>query len=378
MNCIRWIETIAGAIFVYQQTGIAFLVALMTLLRLLPMSLLGAFIGGMTDRLNRRTAMIIFLVTGVTTSGTLLALAHFGLLQVWHLGLASLIGGIGWAADHPVRRMMIAEVVGIDRLGVAMSIDAGANQTSRIAGPALGGLLLAMVGITGCFALELALSIVALVAALGISRAIKTKHAAPVRIFSHVADGLRAAWRDERVRAALLVTVVFNMFVWPCLSMVPVIGKDQLHLDPGGVGILASMEGIGALLGSTTIGILSRPAHSAALYFGGCMMGMFAMVFLALSSTPLAAGAALLTFGFFGAGFSIMQATLIYRLAPPELRGRVLGLISVCIGVGPIGFLQLGILADLIGAADAVIATAMTGFVVAVLLFREWKALLRA
>ncbi len=272
---------------------------------------------------------------------------------------------------------MIADVIGLDRLNVAMSIDAGANQSSRVTGPALGGFLLATAGLVGCFALELTLCVFALIAAIKLKVHDKPHAAAPVKILAHILDGLRAAHRDRRLRAALIVTVVFNMFVWPCLSMIPVIGTDRLHLDASGVGLLASMEGLGAIMGSIAIGVWSRPAHSARLYLGGCILADFAMIGFSTASNPLLAGCALVAFGFCGAGFSIMQATLIYRLAPPELRGRILGLISVSIGVGPVGFLLLGLLADAIGAKHAVIASASAGLLVAALLYREWVALMR-
>ena len=70
----------------------------------------------------------------------------------------------------------------------------------------------------------------------------------------------------------------------------------------------------------------------------------------ALAPHPLAAGAALVLNGLGGSGFSIMQATLVYLASPPELRSRMLGILSVCIGLGPIGFVHIGLLAEAIGA----------------------------
>ena len=98
---------------------------------------------------------------------------------------------------------------------------------------------------------------------------------------------------------------------------------------------------------------------SSDLYIGG-VIGYLVMliVFALVPSVPLA-GAALLLTGLTGSAFSIMQATLIYLAAPPDMRSRMYGVLSVCIGVGPLGFLYLGLLAEMIGAPAA---TALTGF----------------
>src|SRR5262249_28496730 len=132
---VRWLEMLAMAVFVYQQTDSAFLVALLTMLRLLPMSLFGAFLGAPADRLRRHLAFALLILAQLGTSLVLLILAHTGQLHVWHLALASFVNGIGWTADNPVRRVMIGEVVGVEAMGTAMAVDVGTNNASRMLGP---------------------------------------------------------------------------------------------------------------------------------------------------------------------------------------------------------------------------------------------------
>ena len=104
---VRWLEMLAVSLFVWQATGSAFLVAMMGMLRILPMGLFGAVIGVLAERVEQRTALLAIVLTSLATSATLAALAALGLLAVWQLALASFVNGIAWAADHPVRRMMI-------------------------------------------------------------------------------------------------------------------------------------------------------------------------------------------------------------------------------------------------------------------------------
>ena len=89
---------------------------------------------------------------------------------------------------------------------------------------------------------------------------------------------------------------------------------------------------------------------------------------------PELAGTALLTCGIGGAGFSVMQATLVYLHSPAEMRGRLLGLLSVCIGVGPIGFFYLGFMAEAFGAQAATVALAAQGLAALALTARWWRA----
>ena len=369
---VRWLEMLVVGVFVYQHTGSAFTVALMTLLRMLPMALFGAIIGALAERLERRRALVGVVVSMLATSVCLAALAYAGRLAVWHLAVASFCNGIAWAADNPVRRVMIGEVVGHDRMGAAMSLDVGANNASRMLGPTIGGLLLAGVGISGALTVSVVCYAIALVAALRVGHRNSLFPGAAVgTVLARMVEGLLVVRRDRHLIAILTITVIYNLFGWPFTAMIPVIGQDNLHLGAKGIGILASMDGIGAFCGAIAIALWVRPEHYARLYIGGVVSYLVMLIVFALAPSVPLAGAALLFTGVSNAAFSVMQATLIYLAAPAEMRSRLYGVLSVCIGVGPVGFLTLGVLADAIGAP---LATAMTGVLglLALALTRRW------
>src|SRR5262249_27135778 len=154
--------------FAYRRTGSPFVVAMLTMLRMLPMALLGVFIGAVAERLPRRTALIVVVTALSVTSCVLTLLAWIDRLAIWHLAVARLVNGIAWTTDNPVRRTMMGEVVGSSRMGAAMSLDVGANNASRMLGPTVGGMLLATVGITGVFLVGIASYLIALVAAIAV------------------------------------------------------------------------------------------------------------------------------------------------------------------------------------------------------------------
>src|SRR6516164_10945719 len=163
---VRWLEMLAVAVFAYQHTGSPFIVALLTMLRMLPMTLFGALIGAAAERVERRRALVFVTFSTLLCSIALALLASTGALQVWHLAVASFVSGLTWTTDNPVRRTMIGEVVGSERMSAAMSIDVGANNASRMLGPTVGGILLATLGIGGAFAVSVAGYLVATVVAL--------------------------------------------------------------------------------------------------------------------------------------------------------------------------------------------------------------------
>jgi MFS family permease len=372
---VRWLEMIAVGVFVYQHTESAFQVAVLTMLRMLPMALFGAFIGAWAERLERRSALIVVLLSLLVTSAVLAALAFAGRLAVWHLAVASFLNGVAWAADNPVRRVMIGDVVGTEGMGAAMSIDVGANNASRMFGPTIGGLLLAGAGIGGAFTVSVICYVVALVAACRVQYRNRHPGNAGDPVLARLREGLALVRRDRRLIGTLTITVVYNVFGWPFTAMIPVIGQDSLLLGPGGIGVLASMEGIGAFCGAVAIALWAKPRHYTRLYVGGVIAYLVLIVAFAQIPLVASAGTALLFTGLSSAGFSIMQATLVYLAAPREMRSRIYGVLSVCIGVGPIGFLHLGLLAEWIGAPWAVTASAVEGLLAMALTHRWWREL---
>jgi MFS family permease len=309
----------------------------------------------------------------LATAIVVAALAYAGRLEVWHLALAAFCNGIAWAADNPVRRVMIGEVVGPERMGAAMAIDVGANNASRMLGPTIGGLVLSGVGISGAFSISVVCYALAVVAALRLQHRNNIAPGATGAVFAHVIDGLMMTRRDKRLVGILTITVIYNVFGWPFTAMIPVIGQDSLHLAPSGIGILASMDGVGAFLSATAIALWARPRHFTYLYVGAVLGYLVLMMGVAQAPTPVLAGAALLSTGLANSGFSVMQATLIYLAAPAAMRSRLYGVLSLCIGSGLIGFVNIGLMAELIGAPAATTVSGIEGLVAMALTWRWWR-----
>jgi len=253
-----------------------------------------------------------------------------------------------------------------------MSLDVGANNASRMVGPVVGGFVLAWSGIGGAFVLSVLMYCTALWAVVTVRSRIP-RGTGSGAVLTRIAEGLALVRTDKRLIGVLVVTVIYNIFAWPFTGMIPVIGRDRLYLGPEGVGLLATMDGIGAFAGALLLALWLTPKGYGRAYLGGVISYMIMVVIFALTQSPALAGAALLVTGLGGAGFATMQATLVYLASPPDMRSRILGVLTVCIGTGPIGFLWLGWLADRIGAHNATAVTGILGLFAMAATSRWWK-----
>jgi MFS family permease len=361
VSTMRWLEMLTISIFVFQLTSSALQVALILFLRMLPSLLFGALAGAVADRFNRKAMLIVGLGAMSAISTLLGLLVSVGAIAVWHIALGIFLNGIYWAGDFAVRRTVIGDIVGIERFGVAMSLDSITLNATRMAGPLIGGALLETAGMDGVYYLGGAFY---LSAALLVAR-VRYRPAATRqpewKVLTNIGEGLRFIRGQRAIVGVLAITVVANLFGFPYATMLPVIGKEVLELSPTLTGILASAEGMGSLIGAVAIAYLARPHHYMRLYLNGTALFMAGVLVFSLSQAYPLSFLALLLGGFGFAGFASMQPTLVMMLTPPALRPRVMGVLSVMVGTGPIGILHVGILARWLGADTAVSVMATEG-----------------
>ena len=196
------------------------------------------------------------------------------------------------------------------------------------------------------------------------------------RVFERIAGGLRDLKRLPVLQGVLAVTVVFNIWGFPVMSMVPVIGAGKLGLPPFEIGVLASMEGLGSLLGALALAAFARRRQYRFLYFFGVLTFLVCATVFAHSALPLLTGALLIVLGVSMAAFAAMQSVLVLQYAPVDGRQRMMGLLSACIGSGPIGLLHLGLMAAWFGASAACTIIAVEGLVALGLVALKWRGLI--
>lgn len=372
IGTIRWIEFLVTGVYVLDITGSPVQVALLTMLRMVPMPLLGAFAGALAERVGRRRLLLGVIAMGLVVSLLQAWLAWTGALALWHVAVGVVVNGAIWAIDMPVRRTMLGELAGPGRTAGAMGLDAATNNATRMLGPGVGGLLLETGGIHGAFLLGAALYVVALVLVRGLRREAPFPAGQALQVLARIREGLGAIRQDRALVGTLAVTVVFNVFAWPATAMVPVIGEQQLHLTAFPIGLLMSADGLGALIGAVLVAQGARPERFRGLYLMGVTLFACAFVVFALSPWPLLSGAMQVAAGFGSACFATMQATIVFLSVPAAVRARVMGVLSVCIGTAVVGFVHLGLLAHWLGGPAAVLVTGVEALVALALVLWIW------
>jgi MFS family permease len=377
-GALRWLELLAIGVYVLAQTGSPSTVALITALRLAPMFLCGSLIGALGDRHERSRVLLVGLAIVSATSVVLAALTFTDRITLWQIALGTVVGGTFTAADMTLRRIMSAEIAGIGRLGQAMALDSVNNHGTRMLGPALGGLLLQTLGLFGVYLLGAMLYLVGIVLILR-TRYRATGAGGGGAIFSTLREG----WRYVRARrvlvGVLVVTFVANFWGFAYISTVPVIGEQMLGLSAFPIGLILSVQGLGALVGALLIGKASAPRAYTRIYLVSTLVFLLGVLGFGLSAWFSLSLLLNLVCGLSIGGFSVLQSSILILAARPEMRSRVMGLLAVAIGAGQLGgMLHVGLLADWLGAAAAVQLMAAEGLLALALTVLLWPEMRRA
>jgi MFS family permease len=374
----RWLELLVVGVYVLDVTGSPSMVALMTFVRLVPMFLCGLPAGVLADRFERRSLLLIGVGALVLVSLALGVLASTGRITLWQVALGAFLNGVMFAADFPVRRIMIGEIAGVDRLGKAMALESATGNATRMVGPAVGGLLFEIVGLEGAYFLGAALYLLSLVLILRVSYRSARLDAAGRSILTTLREGWQFVRGRRVIVGTLMVTLVLNFWGFAYITMVPVIGERVLDLSAFSIGLLMSIEGLGALIGSLVVAHWFKPLAYTRVYLFSTFGFLLGVLGFGLSGWfPLSLGLNLVC-GITLAGFAVMQGTIMFLAARPEVRSRVMGVLTVCIGAGPLGMLHVGWLADWLGAASAVQIMAIEGLVALAAVALIWPEMRRA
>jgi MFS family permease len=350
-----WMQNVAAAWLVLSLTGSPVAVGVLMLCQFLPATVLGLFGGVLVDRLDVRRVVIATQAAAMLFAAALAGLTLGGVVEVWHVYLLAGLRGITLVVDHPARQQLTFQMVGRDELPNAVALNSGLFNGSRVLGPALGGVVIAVAGPGAAFLLN-AVSFLAVLASLAL---IRPSELVPLERGDDpptFVRGSREAFAFlRRVPAAGLVlalvlvvtTLSFNFNV-----LLPVLAKQTLEEGPQVFGIVTACFGAGALAGALVAASISRA--SPRILLAG--IGIFGLAQLALApQTTLVAVAPILFVT--GLAFTLWtsNANATLQLSTPDrLRGRVMGFYYFAFnGAGPAGGMLAGWLAAAGGTALA-------------------------
>ena len=353
-----WMQTVAQSWLIFRLSGSSLLLGMVSFASQIPVFLVSPIGGHTADRVDRRRIMIATQSASMILAFILAALTLSGRVREWHIIALAVLLGLVNAFDLPARQAALVQMVEREDLMNAIALNSSMFNGARIVGPAVAGLLVAAIGEGWCFFANGASYIAVIIGLLmmRLPRAVEG-HAVSGTAVENIVEGFRYATRTAPIRALLLLIGVVSFCGMPYAVLMPVFAENIFHAGARGLGILMGASGIGALLGSiilamrSTVRGLGRWVAVATGTFGA------SLTLFAVSKSFLLSTIVLVPVGMAMMVQMASSNTLIQSMVPDALRGRVMALYSMMfMGMGPLGSLLAGSVAQRAGAPVAVAA----------------------
>ena len=349
----NWLTLITQTLLVLDLTGDGVAVGLLVACQFAPVLLLGAWAGLVADRSDKRRLLLIVQVAAMAQSFVLAGLAFMDEPPLAAIYVVASLGGVCMAFDNPARRAFVVEMVPEDMVHNAVSLNSAMMTSSRVIGPALGGLLITTVGYGWAFALD-GFSYIAVLVGLWLMRTEDLRPSTPApRGKGQVREGLRYVRRTPVLFVPLVMMLFVGTLAFNFQVTLPLLVTRTFDRSKVAFTVLFSVISLGSLVGALwtarrrTIGVAD--VIRASLGFG--------LALLALAMAPTVAWAFPLGFvlGMTSIGFLTASTAIVQTEAAPEMRGRVLALQAmVFLGSTPIGGPIVGAIAEYVGPRWAV------------------------
>ncbi len=348
-----WMQFMALGYLIDQLTRAPIYLGLLGLSQAIP-RLLFAFLGGVAaDRLDRRRVLLVTNGTMMISAALLAALAYTGRIQVWHILAIGAFNSFTNSFDMPARQSMVPTLVGEHHLMSALSLNSMAFQGAGMFGPSLGGLLIAAVGVSGCFFVN-TLTYIAVLTALLLMDVPHEPAGERVSVRDDIREGIGLLAQHRHLLALLSIVAVISFFGRPYIRLMPAMAREVLHVGPTGLGLLQAAPAIGTVLAVFVVGAIGETAQKGRLLIGAVMATGAMVVVFGLSPWF---GLSLALLAVVGTCQSVAHATantLLQTSVQPTQRGRMMGLYGmVTFGMFALGTLPLGALAGAVGVGYA-------------------------
>ena len=337
-------------------TGSYLQIGLMGVFLNAPRLLFSLFSGVMADRLDRRLIMVAAHACYFGIAAVILLLLVADVIQPWHVFAVLFLQGLVKVLDDPSRRTAMLDLVGTDRIANAVALESATSNLGKIMGPTTGGILIAVAGFTGAYALLVVLDLAALLLLLQLRLPHQAQGSRPrLAVWQSMGEGIGFALSNRTVLGVLVISLWMNAMVLRIQEFIPVIATDHLFVGTVLAGLLTSSEGIGNLIGSVIISVTRSIRHHGRLFVAGALIMAILVLGVAWSQWFSASFALLLLAGIAQSGFSTMQSTILLLSSPAGMRGRIVGVNSLTNGTAQVvGPLEIGWIADAVNIAFAI------------------------
>jgi predicted MFS family arabinose efflux permease len=348
-NVGTWMETVGVAILVTSQTGQAGWAGIVAAAAFLPNALVGPLGGALADRLPRRWLLLATTTVQTVLAATLAALAAVGAARPWAVTAIVFTSGCANALGLPSFQALLPDLVPRDELTGAVALSSAQWNLGRVIGPAIAGVVIGVGGYSLAFAINAA-SFLAVIVAVAPLRLPAPTPVPGESVRQAIGSGARYAWREPGIRAVIVYLALNSLLAAPFIALVPAVALRVFHDAAGGTAALVTAQGAGAVLMALVLSALVRRLGLRRTVLG--CLAVLPLALLAYAAAPtLAAGAAAIFFvGALYLGCLSSFTTIAQLRAPAALRGRVLSVFFVLLGLlYPIGSIVQGAIADAVG-----------------------------
>ncbi|HVN15633.1 MAG TPA: MFS transporter [Anaerolineales bacterium] len=377
-NMGTWMQNVANGWLVFQLTNSPLWLGVLGLSFAVPMIILPPLAGAVVDRVHRIRLLYITQTTPMLIAFTLAALTWLGVINVWHILIASFLGSAALAFDNPARQALVPDLVDPPDLLNALSLNSATYSGAALVGPALARVMLAPFGAGTLFFLN-GVSFLAVIFALAAMRDVRTHSGGAQRSLHHSFwDGLAYSWNNRLLMALLVLSAIGSLFGRSYQTLLPAF-SDLWRAGPQGYGLLLASAGGGALVGAFGLASVKHASHHGVLMLVNGLLFSFSLIGFALSTSFWLGIFLLFIVGVTSTIFATIIATFIQVMIPNEMRGRVMSLYTVTlIGLPSLGALGSGAIAEWLGGVDGaphavLIAAILLGIILVFVTPVFWK-----
>jgi MFS family permease len=371
-----WMQTVAQSWLIYRLTQSGALLGLLGFVGQMPIFVLSPLAGLVADRWPRRQVVIATQTFSMLLAFILAALTMTHHILVWEIILLATLLGIVNAFDVPARQSFLIEMVGREDLLNAIALNSSMFNGARVAGPAIAGMLVALVGEGWCFLLN-GVSYLAVIAGLFLMRIHKLPSVHDgTSPLEKLREGIRFARHTKPIRAILTLVALVSFMALPYTVLMPIFAVQILHGGASAYGTLMGAVGIGAMFGALVLAMRQQlRGLGNVVAFAATGLGA-SLVLFSVSHWFWVSFVVLVLSGFTMMMQFTASNTLIQAMVPDQLRGRVMSLYSMMfLGMTPFGSLLAGALADRIGAPVTVALGGLASCMGGLVFLRKWPAM---
>ena len=341
---------------VFELTNSAFLLGVVGFLSSIPIFLLSLFGGVLADRLNKRNILILTQSIFMLLAFVLGLLTQLKLITPSQIMLIALLNGVVMAFDAPARQSVVVELVGKNHLFNAIALNSVAFNSSRIIGPALAGILVATIGMSGCFYIN-AISFLAVIIALWTIKINKGEdYNQPKGAWEDLKEGLIFIKNHRLILALISMVAVVSLFGVGHIILMPIFANDILKVGVKGLAVLMSDSGLGALVGALILARLGDFRNKGRFLSFSAILFSISLIIFGLSKIYWLSLAAMFLVGGTSVTSIALVNTLLQVKVEDKFRGRVMSVFMVTFaGFMPFGNLIAGSLAQGLGVSFAVV-----------------------